>query len=328
MKLVRPFLTLFTLALVAILVAPEAAPRAASGPQRVGVIHQGGTWQTLIEGLREGCRELGIEDGKQIVLDLRDTGGDLKAAEAAAKDLERARAEVIVAVGTSVTTVAKRVTTQVPIVFLAGVDPVAAGLVESFAKPGGRLTGIHSQVRDLTVKRLEILKQLMPKLSRILTIYNPSNPTAETSARMTREMAKQMNLQLVERHARSVDELHRTLLGVKAREFDAFFQVGDSMVIAQAGAIIERARELRLPTMFHETNLCEKGGSFCYGQSYREAGRLAAKFVQRILAGTSPKDLPVENFSKADLVLNLRTAKHVGVTIPPTVLLRAERVIE
>src|SRR5215470_4297432 len=116
MKLVRPFLTLCALALGAILVAPEAAPRAASGPQRVGVIHQGGTWQTMIEGLREGCHELGIEEGKQIVLDLRDAGGDLKAAEGAAKDLERAKAEVIVAISTSVATVAKRVTTQVPIV--------------------------------------------------------------------------------------------------------------------------------------------------------------------------------------------------------------------
>ena len=327
MRLIRPIVLLLAGALGALLFG--AGPSSVfADPQRVGVVYHGGEFQLMLDGLRQGLRELGIEEGKHIVLDVRDAKGDLKVVEAAARELERAKVDAIVAISTSVSMAAKRATTQVPIVFFAGADPVAAGLVESYARPGGRFTGIHSQVRDLIAKRLEVLKQLMPKLTRAFTIYHPDNPSAQSTARLAREAAKRMNIQITERHARSIGEVRTIARDVKPGEFDAFFQIADAMITAQAPAIIESMREKRVATMLHETGLCDKGGLFCYGQSYREGGRLLAKFVQRILAGSPPKDLPVENHSKIDLVLNLRAAKHMGISIPRDMLLRADRVIE
>jgi len=327
----QPFILLRAFALGALLLFLALVPapaHAAGGPHRVGVIYYGGEWENLLDGLRQGLRELGVEEGKHIVLDVRDAKGDLKAVEAAARALEAAKVDAIITPSTSVAAAPRRATTQVPLVFFAGADPVAAGLVESYSKPGGRLTGIHGLTRDLTVKRMEVLKLLLPKLTRAVTIYNPDSPIAQAAARTAREEAKRARVQLTERHARSIDELRSIVQGIRPQEFEAFFQISDAMITAQAPTIIEILREKRLPGLFHETNLCDKGGTFCYGQNYREVGQMMAKVVQRILAGRSPKDQPVENYTKIELVLNLRTAKQIGVALPQNVLLRADRVVE
>jgi putative ABC transport system substrate-binding protein len=324
----RPLPLCLALALSVLVASMAEDSLAASGPQRVGIIHHGGEWLSFVDGLRQGLHAAGIEEGKHVVLEIRETKGDLQAVEAAAKELERARVDVIVTASTSVSMGAKRATTQVPIVFFAGSDPVAAGLVESFARPGGRLSGVHGLTRDLTAKRLELLKHLLPKLSRVISIFNPDNRSTQLALPLARGAARKMSLQLVERHARTVDELRGVVQTISPQEFDAFFQITDAMVTAGALVVIEAAREKRLPTMFHETSLCDKGGLFCYGQNYREVGRVAAKFVQRVLAGTAPRDLPVENWDKIELVVNRRTARQIGVAIPSGMLLRADRAIE
>jgi len=145
---------------------------------RVGVIHQGGSYGAVIQGLREGLGELGFEERKHFVLDVRNTKGNLRDVEEAARDLVRARVDLLYTVPTSVSLAAKRATEDVPIVFCAGTDPVGLGLVESLAKPGGRLTGIHFLSTDLTAKRLEVLKELLPKARRIVTFYDPANPSS------------------------------------------------------------------------------------------------------------------------------------------------------
>jgi putative tryptophan/tyrosine transport system substrate-binding protein len=312
-----------------LLAAPEGAGGQSSGSvRRVGVIHQGGVYAGAVEGLRQGLRELGLEEDRHVVLDIRDTRGDLKGVAAAAKDLERRKVDVIYTVATSVTLAAKGATAQTPIVFFAGTDPVATGLVESLAKPGGRLTGVHSQATDLTPMRLEILKEMVPGLTRVLTVYDPANPVAGEAARLGREAARQLGVQFVERHVRSVEELRRALQTLKPREWDAYFYTADAMVASHASLIIDAARGKRLPTMFHEETLVAKGALASYGTAYREMGRVSAKHVQRILAGASPRDLPVESYDKIELVLNLRTAREIGLAIPPTVRLLADRVIE
>src|SRR5215468_89861 len=232
------------LALVLGAFLPFLAPsHAAGGSRRVGVIYYGGEWENLLEGLRQGLRELGVEEGKHIVFDVRDAKGDLKAVEVAARALEAAKVDLIITPSTSVTSAARRATTQVPLVFFAGADPVAAGLVESYSKPGARLTGIHGLTRDLTVKRMEVLKLLLPKLSRAVTIYNPDNPIAQSAARAAREEAKRAHVQLTERHVRSIDELRTIAQGIKPQEFEAFFQISDALITAQASTIIEILRE-------------------------------------------------------------------------------------
>ena len=178
---------------------------------RVGVITVGGAWYEVIDGLRVGLRQLGLEEGKQFILAIRDTKGDAKAAEEAARNLEQEKVNLIYTTSTSVTIAARRATADIPIVFCAGTDPVVLGLVDNFAKPGGRLTGVHNRTTDLTAKRLEILKEIVPKLRRVVTFYDPRIPVGIESSKLAREAARQMGIQLVEQHVASVEDNFRRL---------------------------------------------------------------------------------------------------------------------
>jgi putative ABC transport system substrate-binding protein len=322
-------LTRLAVLALTLLAAPLAAQAQSPGyVPRVGIIHYSGGMHVWVDGLRQGLRELGLEEGKHLVQDIRETTYDLKAVEAAASDLEHAKVDLLYTVTTSLTTAAKRATVHVPIVFFAGTDPVAAGPVESLARPGGRLTGVHTRTMDLTAKRLEILKEMIPRLGRIVTFYNPDMAISRESARVAREAAQQLGVQLVERHVRSIEELRRGMQALKPREVDAYFETTDPMANNQAQLIIDTARANKLPTMFYEHSPVVNGGLAGYGENFPEILRLSAKYVQRILAGTLPKDLPVENYDKIELALNLRTAHEIGLAIPPAVRFRADTVIE
>jgi putative ABC transport system substrate-binding protein len=316
--------SLIATVLLALCSTAQAQPATAA---RIGVLLQGGPWYEAVEGLRAGLKELGLEEGKQFFLDIRDSKGDLKAIGEAARDLERERAKIIYAIASSVVDTTKKATSEVPIVFNVGSDPVASGLVDSFAKPGGRLTGVHFLVRDLTGKRLEIFKELVPKLRTVLTIYNPTTKVSTQSAEMAREEAKRLGLKFVERHVSSVDELRAVLHRLKIGEADAFFYTPDSMVGSQSQLIIDTAKAKKLATMFQEQALVTKGALASYGQNYHGLGRLSAKYVQKILAGTPPRDMRIETIDDVELVVNLATAKYLGLTIPPEILARAHKVI-
>ena len=320
---------IFYLALSAMLFALCSPAEAGQAKvYRVGVLLQGGVTSTAIDGLRKGLKELGLEEEKHFLLEIRDARGDLKIVEEAARNLEREKVNLIFAINTSVARVTKRATAEVPIVFCAGTDPVALGLVDSFAKPGGRLTGVYFLATDLTAKRLEIMKDILPKLRRLLTLYNPGNPIAAEAARLGREEARRLHVEFIERQVGSVKELQATLRALKAEEADAYFYTSDAMMAGQYQVIIEMARDKRWPTMFDEDFSVAQGGLASYGISYHDAGHLSAKYIHRILTGTNPKDLPVETLHKLELVVNLRTAKQIGLTIPPNVLARADKVIK
>lgn len=319
---------LIALALGVVMVASHAEGQAPTAAPRVGVIHYGREFRPWEEGLRQGLRELGLEEGKHLILEVREIRGDQKAVETAAKDLERVKVALVCTVTMSVTLAARRATTQTPLVFFVGSDPVAAGLVEGFAKPGGRLTGVHNQLFDVTGKRLEILKEMIPRLRRVVTFYDPSNPVTSEGAQRGRAAAQQLGVEIVERRVSSVEELRKGLQELRPREMDAFIITPDAIVASQSQLIIDAAKSKRLPTMFHEVSRVANGALASYGYNYREAGRMAAKYVQRILAGVAPGDLPVENYDRIELALNLRTARDIGVTIPPSVRARADVVIE
>jgi putative ABC transport system substrate-binding protein len=320
----------FVASLLATLVLASVYPAEAGQPKvfHVGVLLPGSPWYEAIDGLRQGLRELGLEEGKHFVLEIRDTKGDVKVAEAAARNLEEDKVTLIYAVADSVVAAARRATTSIPIVFNVGSDPVDAGFVESFAKPGGRLTGVHLLVRDLTGKRLEILKEILPKVRGVLTFYNPGNQVAKESAQLGREEAKRLGLKFMERHVTSVDEVRNTLQNLKVGEADVFFYIPDAMVGSQSQLIIDTARTKKLPTMFQEQSLVAKGALASYGHNYYEIGRVSAKYVQRVLSGVQPRDLKVETVDDVELVINLQTAKALGLTIPPNVLVRARKVIK
>lgn len=295
---------------------------------RVGVILEGGLLSLTIDGLQDGLRELGYEIGRNYVLEIRDLKGNRTVAEEAGKSLEQRKVDLIYAVSTSIVTLVRRSTTQVPIVFAVGSDPVAAGLVDSFARPGGRLTGVHFLSADLTAKRLEILKEILPEVHRVVTFYDPRNEVAVRAANSAREAAKQLKVEIVERPVASVEELRLGLKALKTQDVDAYFYTQDAMVVSQSQFIIDTARSKKLPTMFGEVSAVEQGALVSYGVSYYDVGRLSAKYVQRVLTGTSPQNLPIESLSRPGLALNLKTARELGVTIPRSVLFRADKIIE
>jgi putative ABC transport system substrate-binding protein len=295
---------------------------------RIGVLLPGEAWYEVVAGLRVGLKQLGLEEGKQITLAMREWKGDAKTAEAAAKNFEQEKVNLIYATSTNSTIAARRATAEIPIVFCAGTDPVVVGLVDSFAKPGGRLTGIYWPATDLTAKRLEILKEMVPKIRLVVTFYDPHRPTAIESSKLAREAAQRMGLELVERHIASAEELQAAVRALKVGEVDAYLAVSDAVASNQAQVIIDAAKAKKLPTMLDFLSQATSGGLVSYAVNLHEMGRVSAKYVQRILAGVKPQDLPVEGIDKIELVINLKTAKQIGLTIPPNVLARADRVIK
>jgi putative ABC transport system substrate-binding protein len=227
-----------------------------------------------------------------------------------------------------VTTPVKEATTAIKIVFAVGSDPVTAGFVDSFAKPGGRLTGVHYLSGDLTAKRLEILRAMLPNLRKVVTYYHPSNKFALRIVKTAREAARQLGIEIVERQVASVDELRLTVRALKAEEADAYFYIPDAMVLSQATYIIDTASAKKMPTMFAEHSLVAQGALAAYGVSYHEVGRLSARHVQQVLRGISPQTLSVESLSRLGLTLNLKAARDLGITIPQSVLFQADKVIE
>jgi len=293
----------------------------------IGALVPGSAWYEVIDGLRLGLRQLGLEEGKHFSLSIRDWKASAKSAEEAARNFEQEKFDLIYAASTGGTIAAKWATTNIPIIFCAGTEPVALGLVESFAKPGGRLTGVHYRTTELTAKRLEILKEVVPKLHRVVTFYNPRTAVAIESSKFAREAARQMDLQLIERQVTSPEELQAGVRALNAGEMDAYFAVSDPLAANEAPFIIDAAKPKRLPTMFDFLAFVIKGGLGSYAVSNHEVGRVSAKYVQRILSGVKPKDLPVEGVDKIELAINLKTAKQIGLTIPPNVLARADKVI-
>ena len=195
--------------LVAAFLPPNILEAQQSKVYRIGAIHQGGPYKAVVDGLRDGLNQSGLEEGKHFVLEIRDAKGEIKAVEEAARNFERDKTHMIYVVTTSAATVVKNVSSQVPIVFAVGSDPLASGLVQSFVKPGGRLTGVQYSTTDLTAKRLEILKEMLTKLSRIVIIYNPNNPSAVEAAALARQAGKQFGVQVAERFVISVEELRQ-----------------------------------------------------------------------------------------------------------------------
>ncbi len=224
--------------------AVQAQPRK---PFRIGVVHEGGEYSKMIDGLKDGLRELGLEPGRDVLLDVRAVEGDRAATGESARGLEQAKVALICTLGTSVAITAKGATARIPIVFVIGGDPVAYGLVKSRARPEGRLTGVRYLSVDLTAKRFQILKEAMPSLHRVVTFYDHANPV--NGIKLTGEAARQLNIELVERPVKSVVEFRESFRALGPKDADAYFYIPDAMIVSQTRFVIETARTKRLPTM-------------------------------------------------------------------------------
>jgi putative ABC transport system substrate-binding protein len=305
----------------------EVAQAQQAKVERIGIIYLGEVFVTVVDGLRAGLKELGLQEGKNVTLDIQDLKGDAKLAESVAEKFERDKVRLIFTNASTVTTTAMKATKNVPIVFTVGSDPVALGYVNSFGQPGGRLTGVQYLARDLTGKRLEILKEFLPKVRQVIVFYDPDNSVSAEGAKLGREEAARIKIKLVERHVKSTNELNAALDALKVGEFDAYLYMPDPMVVSQSQRVVDVTRAKKLATMFHDQVVVTRGGLASYGQSYFEIGRRAAKYVQHVLGGKPPAELRVETIEDVELAFNLITAKQIGVTIPPNVLARAKKVV-
>lgn len=319
---------IFALALCALVSSNDGFAAPANQPQRIGALIPGGAQYETLQGLIEGLKELGLVEGKQVAITVRDTKGDAKAAEPAAKEFERDKVALIYALTSPIVAAVKTATQTTPVVFTIGADPVSAGLVDSFARPGGRLTGVHYLVRDMTGKRLEVLKEILPKANRVLTYYDPNNRVASEGAALARDEAKRLGIKLIERQVANGDAVKKQLDDLKLGDADAFFFLPDPMVGSQSQLIIEKTKAKKIAAMFQEHTLVAQGALASYGQNYRDIGKISAKYVQRVLQGAKPGEMKIETVDSTELAINLRTAQELGIKIPPNVLARASKVIK
>jgi putative ABC transport system substrate-binding protein len=279
------------------------------------------------EAFRQGLRDLGYIEGRNIVIERGDAGGKIDRLADAAAELVRLKVKVIVTTGTTGSLAAKQATSTVPIVMTTGGDPVREGLIASLARPGGNITGLTSISTDLAGKRLELLTETIGKLTRVGVLLNPGDPSSSGSLAETEAAARALGVEVQALEVRSPDDFETAFKAASRRRVQALIILQNSLINSQRTRILELATKNRLPTMFGEAAQVESGGLMSYAPNSAELFRRAATYVDKILKGAKPADLPVEQPMKFEFVINLKAAKQIGLTIPPNVLARADRVI-
>ena len=282
-----------------------------------------------IEAFRQGLRELGYVEGQTITIEYRWANGKFEKLPELAADLVRLNVEVIVSAVTQASLAAKKATSAIPIVMVGVSDPVGSGLVSSLARPGTNITGTSSMTAELVGKQLELLKQTVPEVSRAAALWNPDNPVFQALQLREAELAARtldMQLQFVE--ARGPDEIDRAFAAMAKGRTKALIVLGDPVFISYRKQIANLAAKRGLSAVGGTKEHVEAGDLMAYGPSFSDMFRRTAVYVDKILKGAKPADLPVEQPSKFELIINLKTAKQLGLTIPPNVLARADRVIK
>ncbi len=276
---------------------------------------------------RKGLSDLGYVERENIQVEYRFAGGNLARLAEFAAELVSLKVDVIVAGSTQSIDAAKRATKTIPIVFPVTFDPVESGFVASLARPGGNLTGLSTVNPDAAAKRVELLKEAIPGISRLAVLRNPINSGSQFPLKETEAGAKQFGLQLQTLEARSPEELEGAFRLAASERSSALIIIVDALFNAHQQRISDLAIKHRLPAMFDSAQYAEAGGLISYGANLSDLFRRAAIYVDKILKGAKPADLPVEQPTKFELVINLKTAKQIGLTIPPNVLARADWVI-
>jgi putative ABC transport system substrate-binding protein len=279
------------------------------------------------EALRAGLRELGYVEGKNLVIESRYADGKFDRLPELAAELVRLKVDVIVTHATPGTRAAQRATVTIPIVIAASADAVAAGLVASLSHPGGNTTGLTFFNPELMGKRLELLKELIPKVTRVAVLINPNNPANRLNLQATGVTAKSLDVEIKPFEAREPNEFANVFSAMVKENYEGVVVSEDPILIANVNGIAELASKHRLPSVgFRE--FVQVGGLISYGADLRSLFQRAAYFVDKILKGTKPGDLPVEQPTKFELIANLKTARALGLTVPPQLLTRADEVIE
>ncbi|HEX9145658.1 MAG TPA: ABC transporter substrate-binding protein [Candidatus Binatia bacterium] len=320
------------LALVAMFFAfclPAEAQQANKVP-RIGYL--GGTslssLRARIEAFRQGLRDLGYVEGKNIVIELRYAEGKLDRHPVLAAELVRLKVDVIVTVGAELTRSAKEATSTIPIVMAQGTDPIGNGFVASLAQPGGNITGLSTLSPEISGKRLELLKELVPRLSRVAVLGTSTRPRNTQYLREIEPTAAALKVQLQYLDVQAAKDIEAAFRTANKARADAVLVLGGEVLNSHRKQIVDLAATNRLPATYNAPEFVEAGGLMTYGASLTNMHRRAAVYVDKILKGAKPADLPVEQPTKFELVINLKTAKQIGLTIPPNMLARADKVIK
>jgi putative ABC transport system substrate-binding protein len=281
-----------------------------------------------ITGLGEALRELGWIEGKNIIWERRYAEDRLDRLPELAAELVRLKVDLIMAPGTLAPLAAKRATATIPIVMTAAGDPVGSGLVSSLARPGGNVTGISLMVPELGGKRLELLKDLLPRIARVAVLWDAANPYPAAVFRETERAAQTLGIEVQSLEVRGPDDLASAFEAAKRQLPDALIIVEDPLTMDFRKTVVDFAATYRLPAIYGLRLFVNAGGLMAYGASLSDLQRRAAEYVDKILKGAQPGDLPVEQPTKFELLINLKTANALGLAIPPMILARADEVIE
>ena len=282
----------------------------------------------LAEAFRDGLRELGYVEGQNLAIEYRDALGGSDQLREIAANLVHVPVDILVTGGGPATEAAKQATSTLPIVFTQSADPVGTGLVASLARPGGNVTGLTNSAKDLSAKRLQLLKETVPGLSSVAVLWNPTSPGTVEQHAETQEAARLLGLRLLVLEVRRADDLERAFESASEHRAEALAILGDPLMTASAARLADLAAQRRLPAIYPVRVFAEEGGLMAYGSDVRDQYRRAASYVDKILKGANPADLPVEQPMRFDLVINLKTAQALGLTIPQHVLIQATEVIQ
>jgi putative ABC transport system substrate-binding protein len=281
-----------------------------------------------VEAFRQGLRELGYVDGQNITIEYRWADGRFDQLPDLVAELVRLKVDLVVAVVTQASLAAKKATGTIPIVMIGVSDPVGSGLVSSLARPGANITGTSSMTAEVVGKQIELLKETVAKISRVAALWNPANPVFQAIQRTEAEAsARALGVQLQILEARGADEIDRAFTAMAKKNMKALLVLNDPVFTAHRKRIADLSAKHRLPSVSGTLEYPAVGGLMAYGPSFPEMYRRAAIYVDKILKGTKPAELPVEQPTKFEMVINLKTAKQIGLTIPPNVLARADKVI-
>ena len=321
----RTFLT-GSFALLAAPLGVEA--QQASKVNRVGVLSIDAPPPGLIERFREGLHELGYVEGKNVVIELRNAGGSIERLSVMADDLVNRKVDVILTVNTAAAQAAKRSTATIPIVVTRVADPIKSGLVTSLARPDGNVTGLSFLPEDVAAKHLQLLKEVLPTISRVAHLWYVDNPGSEIVLNTIKSSSAELGMTLILLPVRAPTDFVRAFEAARRGRAEALTVTDDAMVTRHRRHILELAAKQSLGVISFYRDVVEAGGLMAYGANPPAIYRRAGYYVAKILNGAKPSDLPIEQPTKFDLVINLKTAKALGLTIPPSLLLRADEVIE
>ena len=327
-KATRSALLIVTLVLgILAALLPAAAQRPAIAP-RVGVLAVSFSASSpMAETFRQAMRELGYTEGRNILIEWRYAGGRYDLLPGLAAELVGRKVDVIVTESTVATLAAKKTGATIPIVMALAADPVGSGLVRSLARPGGNITGLSMMLPELAAKRLELLKELVPRAARVAVLANPDTPWHRVSLTKIRGAARALRVQPQFVEARAPDAFERAFAAMKSGRADALQVLGDPVFFNTRSRLLQLAERNRLPAIYEEGAMVHDGGLMAWGVNFAHLFQRAAWYVDKILRGAKPADLPIEQPTKFELVLNLKTAKALGLTIPQSLLLRADEVI-